>query len=149
MNEKKLTADEIVVLGVPFDKNSSFQRGVAFAPHQIREALFSDSTNLWTEKSIDLEPMSGWQILDDLEFNNRKMAFEQIESKINELLNKKARVISLGGDHSITYPIIRAYGKRYSELSILQLDAHPDLYGIYRLYCNLLQALCHRKYIVW
>jgi len=128
IKEKKLTAGEIAVLGIPLDSNSSFRRGAALAPLRIREALFSESTNMWTEKSIDLGLMSGWQILNDLEFLNRKMAFEQIESKINELLNKKVRVISIGGDHSITYPIIRAYGKRYSKLSILHLDAHPDLY---------------------
>jgi len=125
---KKLAPEEIAVLGVPFDRNSSFMRGSALAPQRIREALFSESTNMWTEKSIDLGPMSGWQILDDLGFLNRKMVFEQIESKLNELLNRKARVISIGGDHSITYPIIQAYGKWYSNLSILHLDAHPDLY---------------------
>jgi len=116
IKEKKLTVEEITVLGVPFDRNSSFRRGAALAPQRIREALFSESSNMWTEKSTDLGLMSGWQILDDLEFLNQKMAFEQIESKINELLNRKARVISLGGDHSIIYPIIQSYGKRYSEL---------------------------------
>jgi len=140
IKEKKLTAEEIAVLGVPFDGNSSFRRGAALAPLRIREALFSESTNMWTEKSIDLGLMSGWQILGDLEFLNRKMAFEQIESKINELLNKKARVISIGGDHSITYPIIRAYGKWYSKLSILHLDAHPDLYD--ELYGNRHSHAC-------
>ena len=140
IKKKKLAAEEIAVLGVPFDRNSSFRRGSALAPLHIREALFSRSTNMWTEKSIDLGLMSGWQILDDLEFLNRKMAFEQIESKINELLNKKARVISIGGDHSITYPIIRAYGKWYSKLSILHLDAHPDLYD--ELYGNRHSHAC-------
>ncbi|MCP4362434.1 MAG: agmatinase [Chloroflexi bacterium] len=125
---KKTMAEEITVLGIPFDRNSSFRRGSALAPPRIREALFSESANMWTENSIDLGLMSGWQILDDLEFFNQKVIFTQIESKINELLHRKARVISLGGDHSIAYPIIRAYGKQYSELSILQLDAHPDLY---------------------
>jgi len=138
--EKELHAKEITVLGVPFDRNSSFRRGAALAPQRIREALFSESTNMWTENAIDLGLMSGWQILDDLEFLYRKMAFTQIESKINELLKKKARVISLGGDHSITYPIIRAYGKRYSKLSILQLDAHPDLYD--ELYSNRYSHAC-------
>ncbi len=106
----------------------------------LRKLLRSNNSSVLLEKSIDLGLMSGWQILDDLEFLNRKMAFEQIESKINELLNKKARVISIGGDHSITYPIIRAYGKRYSELSILHLDAHPDLYD--ELYGNRHSHAC-------
>ncbi len=140
IKEKNLTAEEIAVIGIPFDENSSFRRGAALAPMRIREALFSESTNMWTEKSIDLGLMSGWQFLDDLEFLNRKMAFELIESKINELLNKKIRVISIGGDHSITYPIIRAYGKWYSKLSILHLDAHPDLYD--ELYGNRHSHAC-------
>lgn len=124
----ELKAEEITVLGVPFDRDSSFRRGSASAPMHIREAFYSESTNMWTENAIDLGLMSGWQILDDLEFIDREIAFAKIESKISELLKRKARVISLGGDHSITYPIIRAYGKEYSKLSVLQLDAHPDLY---------------------
>jgi arginase family enzyme len=43
-------------------------------------------------------------------------------------VEKGHRVVSLGGDHSITYPIIRAFGKKYKKLNILHLDAHPDLY---------------------
>ena len=126
--EKALRAGEIVVLGVPLDRNSSFCRGPESAPQFIREALFSESSNLWAEKMIDLGLMSGWRILDDLEFLDQGAEFAKIESRINALLAKKARVVSLGGDHSITYPIIKAYGKRYKNLSILQLDAHPDLY---------------------
>ncbi len=116
------------MLGVPFDQYSSFRRGAASAPLRIREALFSESSNMWTENMIDLGTSSRWQFIDDLEFTNHTEAFSQIEDKINELISSKARVISLGGDHSITYPIIRAYGKKYNDLSILQLDAHPDLY---------------------
>jgi len=126
--EKELRVGEIAVLGVPFDRNSSFCRGPESAPQFIREALFSESSNLWTEKMIDLGLMSGWRILDDLEFLDQGADFAKIESRINALLTKKARVVSLGGDHSITYPIIKAYGKRYKSLGILQLDAHPDLY---------------------
>jgi len=129
MNE--LRSGEIAVLGVPFDRNSSFRRGPALAPVHIREALFSESTNMWTEKGIDLGTMSGWKAFDDLVLSDSDIetAFATIESVISELLKRKARVVALGGDHSITYPIMRAYGRKYSELSILQLDAHPDLYN--------------------
>jgi arginase family enzyme len=127
---RELQSGEIALLGIPFDRNSSFRRGPALAPVQIREALFSESTNMWTEKGIDLGTMSGWKVLDDLVLSDSdiKTAFATIEGAITELLKRKARVVSLGGDHSITYPIMRAYGRKYSELSILQLDAHPDLY---------------------
>lgn len=128
MNRKKENRDEIAVLGVPFDKNSSFLRGQALAPLAIKKALFIESTNMWTENAIDLGLMSGWQMLNNLEFSDSKTCFEQIEGRIKELLKKKKRVISLGGDHSITYPVIRAYSKKYNSLSILHFDAHPDLY---------------------
>ena len=126
----ELQSGEIALLGVPFDRNSSFRKGPALAPAQIREALFSESTNMWTEKGIDLGTMSGWKAFDDLVLSDldTQTAFATIESAIHELLKKKARVVALGGDHSITYPIIKAYGREYSNLSILQLDAHPDLY---------------------
>ena len=126
----ELQSGEIALLGVPFDRNSSFRKGPALAPAQIREALFSESTNMWTEKGIDLGEMSGWKAFNDLVLSDldTQTAFATIESAIYDLLKKKARVVALGGDHSITYPIIKAYGREYSNLSILQLDAHPDLY---------------------
>jgi agmatinase len=52
-----------------------------------------------------------------------------IENPISHILEKGAFVLSLGGDHSITYPILKAYVKKYKHLNILQLDAHPDLYN--------------------
>jgi arginase len=130
IKNSELQSGEIAVLGIPFDRNSSFQRGPASAPELIREALFSESTNMWTEKGIDLGTITGWKALNDLVLSDldTKTAFATIESTIHELLKRKARVVALGGDHSITYPIIRAYAKKYSKLSILQLDAHPDLY---------------------
>ena len=126
--KKESQAEDIAVLGVPYDINSSFLRGPALAPARIREALFSESSNMWTENAINLGLMAGWQILADLKLEDHGKAFEKIENKITELLKRTARVISLGGDHSITYPIIRSYKKKYSDLNILQLDAHPDLY---------------------
>ena len=126
----EVQSGDIAVLGIPFDRNSSFRKGPALAPAQIREALFSESTNIWTEKGIDLGEMSGWKAFNDLALSDldTQTAFATIESAIHDLLKKKARVVALGGDHSITYPIIKAYGREYSNLSILQLDAHPDLY---------------------
>jgi arginase len=126
----ELKSGEIAVLGIPFDKNSSYKRGPASGPGSIREALFSESTNMWTEKGIDLGEMSGWKVLPDLVLSegDTETVFTKIERTIHELLKKRVRIVSLGGDHSITYPIIRAYGKEYTDLSILQFDAHPDLY---------------------
>jgi agmatinase len=121
-------SQDIVVLGLPYDRNSSYLRGAALAPARIREALFSESANMWTENGIDLGEMAGWQFANDLTLDDPQAAFAQIEQKIAGLLDQNSQVISLGGDHSITYPIIRSYRKHFADLSILQLDAHPDLY---------------------
>lgn len=125
---KPLGPEDIAILGLPFDRNSSFLHGPAAAPNRILDALFSDSTNMWTENGINLGGMDRWRIVGDLVFEDTEMAFGKIESKIGELLAGRSWVISLGGDHSITYPVIRSYAKLYHDLNILQFDAHPDLY---------------------
>jgi agmatinase len=126
--KKELNENDIVVLGVPFDGNSSYKRGPASAPVRIREALFSASSNMWTENAVDLGASSGWHIGPDIELLDEKTAFAQIEREIDRLLKRKSKVITLGGDHSITLPLVRAYARAYRQLNILHLDAHPDLY---------------------
>ena len=125
---KDLNKKDIVVLGVPLDSNSSFRKGSALAPVRIKESLFSESSNLCTEKGYDLGAIPGWHFLSDLEIPDEKNAFTQIENHIAGLLRKNLRVITLGGDHSITIPLVRAYAGKYPNLNILHFDAHPDLY---------------------
>jgi len=120
--------NDIVVQGISFDLNSSFKRGPAFAPARIVEALLSSSANLWTESSIDLGNDSRWCLIPDLVLSHEREAFRYIERQTDAHLNKGQRVISLGGDHSITYPLIRAHAKKYGKLNVFHLDAHPDLY---------------------
>jgi agmatinase len=54
--------------------------------------------------------------------------FATIESEIKKLIESGRRPLSLGGDHSITYPIVKAFAQRYPDLTIFHFDAHPDLY---------------------
>jgi agmatinase len=117
----------VVVLGVPFDANASFLRGPARAPVRIREGLHSPSSNLWTENGVDLGA-ADWRDLGDLDLAQSETAFAEIEGALDRLLAHDLRVVTLGGDHSITYPILRAYARTYPGLTILQLDAHPDTY---------------------
>ena len=131
IKEKTLSYEDTVVLGIPFDRSSSFMSGPALAPPRILEALTSESTNMWTENGIDIEEEFEWQILDSINSLDNRNAFRQIERKVGKLIDQKVKVISLGGDHSITYPITRAYAKQYRNLNIVQFDAHPDLYDIF------------------
>ena len=118
----------VAVVGVPYDEQSSFLRGPALAPAKIRGVLHSGETNWSAENGLDLGIDDRWRDLGDLELGSGLAALEQIEQAITGLLARGLRVLSLGGDHAITYPLVRAYAARYENLSILHLDAHPDLY---------------------
>jgi agmatinase len=122
----------VAVLGIPFDANSSFLRGAAGAPQAIRAALHSGSANLCSEAGVDLSSETRWRDLGDLQLADAVSAFDTIENAIGSLMLCQARVLTLGGDHSITYPVLRAYSKAYPKLDILHLDAHPDLYDAFQ-----------------
>ena len=122
------TPGTVLVLGIPFDGNSSFLPGAATAPGSIRAAFRSPSTNLCTELGVDLGESGGWEDAGDLLLQGPQAHMEEIELAVLTALDRKARVLSLGGDHSVTHPIMRAYGKAQRPLTLVQLDAHPDLY---------------------
>src|SRR5579884_3155076 len=117
-----------VVVGVPLDENSSFLRGPALAPARIRAALHSGSMNLCTEDGDDLGARIDWRDVGDLELVHGPAAIHDIERQIAALAAGGTRILSLGGDHSVTYPIVRALAPIHSNLTILHFDAHPDLY---------------------
>jgi len=120
------------LLGLPLDVNSSYLRGPAGAPAKIREALRCDASNMWTELGVDLDAEGSFADAGDLRLDNsrEKIAgdFAEIERTVGELLEKGEPPVSLGGDHSVTYPILKAFARRYPDLTIVHLDAHPDLY---------------------
>ncbi len=119
----------VVSLGIPLDENSSFLRGAALAPQKIRDAYHSDSANYCTESGIDLSKDNRWKDVGDLRLSTMPFAFGEIQKEIAAHLDQHNKVISLGGDHSITYPIIKAFAQKYPKLNILHLDAHGDLYN--------------------
>jgi len=119
---------KLALLGIPFDHNSSCLKGAAQAPPVIRQAFHSDASNSWAESGIDMSAPATIFDAGDLEFAAPASAFTEIEQAISQLLDRQLAPISLGGDHSITYPILKAFRKKYSRLNILHFDAHPDLY---------------------
>ncbi len=116
------------ILGIPFDASSSYLRGSAEAPPLIREAFRCDASNLWAESGVDLGRPGAIADAGDLQLPEDISALEMIERAVGELLDTGRRPVCLGGDHSITHPIVRAFGKRFKDLSIVHFDAHPDLY---------------------
>lgn len=122
----------IAIIGIPTDENSSFLRGPALAPARIREALFSGAANMYAENGFNLDEHDDIVDVGDMELPFGKTwqptGSPTIEAGITKLLDKDARVLTLGGDHAITYPIMKAFAAKYKKLNILHLDAHPDLY---------------------
>jgi agmatinase len=120
-----------VLLGVPWDENSSYLRGAAAAPPRIREALWCESSNAWGENGVELTKESLSDAGDLAEASGDEM-LARIETAVGELIDRGLAPICLGGDHAITYPALRAFARRYPRLSILHFDAHPDLYDVFQ-----------------
>lgn len=108
------------LLGAPFDTHSSYVRGAALGPEAIRDALASGSTNMWSENGIDLA-----SVLGDA---GDAPAQEALAAAVSSLIQIGGIPIILGGDHSITYQVLRAIRPHHPTLTIVQIDAHPDLY---------------------
>jgi agmatinase len=121
----------VALLGLPWDEHSSFLRGAALAPQVIRAALRSPSTNLSTESGLDLGTDPRFSDAGDLEIPPGPAALEVIESGVAQVLASGARLLALGGDHAISYPVLRAQAARHPGLTVVHLDAHPDLYDAF------------------
>jgi arginase len=118
----------VTLLGVPYDAASSYQRGAAKAPPAIRAALRHESSNSWSESLIDTAAPGFITDADDLVLDRSPDPFGAIQSAVSHLLDRGHAPIVLGGDHSITLPVLRAFRPHYRPLTILHVDAHPDLY---------------------
>jgi arginase len=117
----------VALVGVPSDENSSLLRGPAQAPGRIREVLYSGSSSDCSEDGTVILG-GGLDDAGDLAFGAGEKGFQEIERGVGALLDREAHVLALGGDHAITWPLVRAHAARYPNLAVLQFDAHPDLY---------------------
>lgn len=117
---------QILIQGIQFDDKSSFQRGPRLAPPLIREALTCGSMNLYAENGLSIEA-PGIEDKGDFEISE----YFDIETITANNLGDNTKIFTLGGDHSITFPVIKALNKSYPRLDILHIDAHADLYDNY------------------
>jgi arginase len=120
---------EIALLGIPYDAKSSYLRGAAQGPAAIRAASTDLAINEFTEKAVNLELDTVMVDLGDVDVSgDYSQVAAKVESAVGGILAKRAVPIILGGDHSVTYPVVRALARRYRALDILHFDSHPDLY---------------------
>jgi agmatinase len=122
----------VSLIGIPHDDNSSFLKGPAEAPPLIRRELNSDCYSSWTETGIDL--WAGGRLVDhgDIRFDSGTDPWDRVTESVGHALDSGAPLISIGGDHAITHPVLRAVRRRHPRLTILHFDAHPDIYDAYQ-----------------
>ncbi|MGE3274683.1 MAG: agmatinase [Vicinamibacterales bacterium] len=122
----------IVLLGLPWDQSSSSACGAADAPPAIRDALWADSSNACNERGDDLAAPGALRDAGDLRATGEAADVRAaIEAAVDGLLAAGERPILLGGDHSVTYPVLRAFKRHHQGLTIVHVDAHGDLYDRY------------------
>ena len=119
---------KVVIQSLPYEHTSSYQIGSKYGPEAILDAshyveFYDEELDKETYKEFGictLQPYDFTSLIDE-----RAIAF--IEEKTIELLNENKFVVSLGAEHTVTYGIVRAFAKKYKNLSVLQIDAHSDL----------------------
>ncbi|NLH77430.1 MAG: agmatinase, partial [Acidobacteria bacterium] len=132
---------QIAVLGVPFDEKSSYLRGAAAGPAAVRAVSTGKCYCGWTELGVNLEEDTVLVDLGDVDTSgDMDKSFALVEKGVAAVLEKGAVPIVLGGDHSITYPVLKAFARRFKPLDVLHFDAHPDLYD--DLYGDRLSHAC-------
>lgn len=117
----------VVLLPVPLDRTTSYVPGTRNGPHEILVA--SSHMELWDEETGTDVHSIGIFTLPEMEFTQGSMdeVVGEIERVVRELVSRGKFPIVLGGEHSITPPIVKAVAAHHPALSVLQIDAHADL----------------------
>lgn len=118
---------DIVITGYPFDSTSSFRSGSRKGPDAIREYSWNLETfSPFTKRDIHEKLYADAGNI-ELPFGDTSKALKMIYSNTKKLLKKGKKIISLGGEHTVTYPIIKAYSEFFDDFIMIVFDAHADL----------------------
>ena len=123
------STESIALLGIPLDANSSHLAGPAKGPAAIRSVLHSGSGNHVSEAGIDA--IGAIDDLGDIEVENVQGSVgdaDLITEAVSDVVISGQQLICLGGDHSVTFPILRGFARHHGDLTVVHIDAHPDLY---------------------
>ena len=122
----------VAVLGVPFDSGTSYRPGARFGPHAIRGG--SKLLRPY-HPALDVHPFNAHQVADagDAGVNPYVIdeAVGQIEQAARETLSRADRLVTLGGDHTIALPLLRAMHDRHGPIALVHFDAHLDTWDTY------------------
>jgi len=124
---RDLKGADAAILGVPFDSGTTYRSGARFGPRKIREA----SLMLWGyNAAMHVKPLDKLKVVD---FGDAPVVPTSIERTMEiirdtalEVIQHNTTLISLGGDHSIALPLLRAHAEKYGPLAVIHIDAHLD-----------------------
>jgi agmatinase len=126
---RDLNGVDVAILGVPFDSGTSYRSGARFGPRKIRE----QSAMLWGKNQVQhVAPLEVLKVADygdvDVVPVSIRHTFERIAHDVSTILEGGATVISLGGDHSIALPLLRAHASKFGKLAVIHFDSHGDMW---------------------
>lgn len=118
---------DVAILGVPYDSSTSYRGGTRFGPRAIRE----QSLLLWGyNNALGVSPFRDLKLVDagdvDVVPVDIAATHRQIEAAAAEWLANDVKLVTLGGDHSISLPLLRSHYKKHGPVAVVHFDAHPD-----------------------
>lgn len=125
---RDLTGVDLAVTGIPFDCATSNRPGTRLGARSVREQSTLQAHDAPYGWNVD--PFESLNIVDygDCQFDYAKIADvpTAIEDHIDNIIGQSCAALSIGGDHFVTYPILKAHAKKYGPLALIQFDAHSD-----------------------
>ena len=123
---------DVALLGIPYDGGTSYRTGARFGPRAVREQ--SSLIRTW-HPVLKVHPFERLRVADcgdiDVVPISIERTYEMITRRIDEVIAAGATPVSIGGDHSITLPILRSVARRHGPVGVVHFDAHPDTWDEY------------------
>jgi len=123
---------DVALLGIPYDGGVSYRPGARFGPRAVREQ--SSLIRPW-HPVLKVHPFQRLRMADcgdvDVIPTSIERTFERIQQAIDAVIVAGAMPLAVGGDHSVTLPILRSLARRHGRLGLVHFDAHPDTWDEY------------------
>jgi agmatinase len=126
------TGLDVAIVGVPYDGGTSYRPGARYGPREIRNQSSLIRSYSFFQKVSPFDRLNVADVGDiDAAPVSIEKAYEAIEAGVGAIADARARPIVIGGDHSISLPILRALARRHGPLALVQFDAHIDTWDEY------------------
>ncbi|MCL6640007.1 MAG: arginase family protein, partial [Candidatus Rokubacteria bacterium] len=123
---------DVALLGIPYDGGTSYRPGARFGPRAVREQ--SSLIRPWNPV-LKVHPFERLRVADcgdvDVVPISIERTFEAVTRRVGEVVDAGARPLAVGGDHSVSLPVLRALGRRHGPVGLVHFDAHPDTWDEY------------------